>query len=187
MLINVVLTNGSKRQIFALPCYIYRDVRAPVLCRRFEQRLVTNWRQVQLNAVWQRLYSQTDEAMQVRDAKSLASAHICAAMRSRHTRPAAPQVLLLSMCECHRGTDRHLLAHDMQVYASFKYPRTEIQRLRPGKLLQQATDFSPNMLSSPDTGESRRVGPFHMKPATAIRSAHQCPFHERFTPTTTRL
>ncbi|CAK0753060.1 hypothetical protein CVIRNUC_002192 [Coccomyxa viridis] len=87
--------------------------------RRFEQRLVTNWRQVQLNAVWQRLYSQTDEAM--------------------------------------------------QVYASFKYPRIDIQRLRPGKLLQQATDFSPNMLSSPDTGESRRVGPFHMKPATAIR------------------
>ena len=35
------------------------------LCRRFEQRLVTNWRQVQLNAAWQRLYSQTDEAMQV--------------------------------------------------------------------------------------------------------------------------
>ncbi len=34
-------------------------------CRRFEQRLVTNWRQVQLNAAWQRLYSQTDEAMQV--------------------------------------------------------------------------------------------------------------------------
>jgi len=36
-----------------------------LLCRRFEQRLVTNWRQVQLNASWQRLYSQTDEAMQV--------------------------------------------------------------------------------------------------------------------------
>ncbi|CAL5227592.1 g10591 [Coccomyxa viridis] len=87
--------------------------------RRFEQRLVTNWRQVQLNAAWQRLYSQTDEAM--------------------------------------------------QVYASYKYPRTDIQRLRPGKLLQQATDFTPNMLSSPDSGESRRVGPFHMKPATAIR------------------
>ncbi len=26
---------------------------------------MTNWRQVQLNAAWQRLYSQTDEAMQV--------------------------------------------------------------------------------------------------------------------------
>lgn len=58
-----------------------------------------------------------------------------------------------------------------QVYASYKYPRTDIHRLRPGKLMQQATDFTPNMLSSPDTGESRRVGPFHMKPATAIRSA----------------
>ncbi len=58
----------------------------------------------------------------------------------------------------------------VQVYASYKYPRTDIQRLRPGKLLQQATDFTPNMLSSPDSGESRRVGPFHMKPATAIRS-----------------
>ena len=57
------------------------NVRVLQLCRRFEQRLVTNWRQVQLNAVWQRLYSQTDEAMQVRHANPLASAHIHAAMQ----------------------------------------------------------------------------------------------------------
>ena len=94
---------------------------------------------------------------------------------------------MLSMREYPIGTVRHLLAYDVQVYASFKYPRTDIQRLRPGKLLQQATDFSPNMLSSPDTGESRRVGPFHMKPATAIRSAHMCPVHRISTPATTRL
>ena len=93
----------------------------------------------------------------------------------------------MSVYECPIGTIRHLLACDVQVYASFKYPRIDIQRLRPGKLLQQATDFSPNMLSSPDTGESRRVGPFHMKPATAIRSAHLCPLHRVSVPTTNRL
>ena len=58
----------------------------------------------------------------------------------------------------------------VQIYASWKYPRIDIHQLRPGKLVQQATDFTPIMLSSPDTGEARRVGPFHMKPATAIRS-----------------
>lgn len=63
----------------------------------------------------------------------------------------------------------------MQVYGSYKYPRTDIHRLRPGKIIQQATGFTPNILSSPDTGESRRVGPFHMKPATAIRSARHLP------------
>ena len=90
LLTNVVLTSGRGQQIFALSCHIGMDIRLPNLCRRFEQRLVTNWRQVQLNAVWQRLYSQTDEAMQVRHAMSLAGAHSYAAMQ-RRTRLAAKE------------------------------------------------------------------------------------------------
>jgi hypothetical protein len=56
-----------------------------------------------------------------------------------------------------------------QVYASYKYPRAEVQRLRPGPAIAQAQPFSGRMLTSAATGETRRVGPFHMKPATALR------------------
>lgn len=56
-----------------------------------------------------------------------------------------------------------------QVYASYKYPRAEVQRLRPGRTVTQATEFTPRMLTSAATGETRRVGPFHMKPDTALR------------------
>ncbi len=64
----------------------------------------------------------------------------------------------------------------MQVYASYKYPRTNLENLRPGKFLQQATDLHPSMLSS-DMGEDRRVDPFDMKPATLIRLAHHLHTH----------
>ncbi|CAL5223953.1 g6557 [Coccomyxa viridis] len=56
----------------------------------------------------------------------------------------------------------------MQVYASYKYPRTEIENLRPGKLLQQATDSHPSVLFSSKSGDGPQLGPFHMKPATLI-------------------
>ena len=47
----------------SMPCL--HECQVSNLRRRFEQQLVTNWRQVQINAAWQRLYFQTDEAMQV--------------------------------------------------------------------------------------------------------------------------
>ena len=56
-----------------------------------------------------------------------------------------------------------------QVYGSYKYPRAEVQRLRPGPAVAQAQAFSARMLTSSATGETRRVGPFHMKPGTALR------------------
>ncbi|KAK9906709.1 hypothetical protein WJX75_006533 [Coccomyxa subellipsoidea] len=56
----------------------------------------------------------------------------------------------------------------MQVYASYKYPRSEISGLRPGRLVTQATEFTPRMLTS-SNGETRRMGPFDMKPGTALR------------------
>ena len=60
----------------------------------------------------------------------------------------------------------------VQVYAGYKYPRTSLQRLKPGKLLLRATELYPSMLSSSDSGESPLVEPFYIKPATLIRSAH---------------
>ncbi|CAL8462316.1 g1849 [Coccomyxa elongata] len=57
----------------------------------------------------------------------------------------------------------------MQVYASYKYPRSEVQQLRPGRVVTQATEFTPRMLTSAATGETRRVGPFDMKPNIALR------------------
>ncbi len=57
----------------------------------------------------------------------------------------------------------------MQVYASYKYPRLEVQQLRPGRVVTQATEFTPRMLTSAATGETCRVGPFDMKPNIALR------------------
>ena len=57
----------------------------------------------------------------------------------------------------------------MQIYASYKYPRSEINALRPGAAVQIARKFDPNMVTSDHDGGTRRVGPFQMKPAVALR------------------
>ncbi|MEW5313915.1 MAG: hypothetical protein WDW38_005447 [Sanguina aurantia] len=57
----------------------------------------------------------------------------------------------------------------MQTYASFKYPRSDIDVLRPGPLLQLARSLDPEMLksSSGSPGTLRTVGPFTMRPEAA--------------------
>ena len=55
-----------------------------------------------------------------------------------------------------------------QVYGSYKYIRVEMDRLRPGAALAEAVEFSGDLLASPGGG-TRRVGPFTMKPHTALR------------------
>ncbi|KAK9807034.1 hypothetical protein WJX72_011376 [[Myrmecia] bisecta] len=57
-----------------------------------------------------------------------------------------------------------------QIYASHKYPRSEINYMRPGPHVAAAQAFEPPMLEAPD-GSTRRVGPFTMKPAVAQRFA----------------
>jgi hypothetical protein len=63
----------------------------------------------------------------------------------------------------------------VQVYASYKYPRAQVQRLRPGRAVEQAGEFTRSTLTS-SSGDTRRVGPFHMKPDTALRYMPTCAF-----------
>lgn len=57
----------------------------------------------------------------------------------------------------------------LQVYASYKYPRSEIDKLRPGPTASLARKFDGTMVVSDFDQSTRRVGPFQMKPATALR------------------
>lgn len=59
--------------------------------------------------------------------------------------------------------------HYWQVYASYKYPRPEINRLKPGPAAAIAHSFDGSMVVSDFDGSTRRVGPFQMKPAVALR------------------
>ena len=67
----------------------------------------------------------------------------------------------------------------MQLYASYKYPRGEIHKLKPGTAASLAQPLTPDMLQSPD-GSTRRVGPFNMKPDTAKKYTYsQIVSHQR--------
>eukprot|EP00775_Hariotina_reticulata_P011546 gene11546-11689_t len=59
----------------------------------------------------------------------------------------------------------------MQLYASWKYNRRDVEVLRPGPLLQMARAITPDMLqATPGSGtDTRRVGPFTLDPQQARR------------------
>jgi len=57
----------------------------------------------------------------------------------------------------------------VQVYASYKYPRRQIDQLRPGATISLARPFESSMVDSDFDGSTRRVGPFQMKPDVALR------------------
>ena len=58
-----------------------------------------------------------------------------------------------------------------QVYGAYKYPRAQMHQLRPGAAVAQAGPMTPQTLTSPADGATRRVGPFEMKPQVALRCA----------------
>ena len=64
-----------------------------------------------------------------------------------------------------QGFDCYLV----QIYASYKYPRTDIDRLKPGAAASIARKFDRSMVVSAYDQSTRRVGPFQMKPAVALR------------------
>lgn len=61
-----------------------------------------------------------------------------------------------------------------QVYGAYKYPRAQMHQLRPGAAVAQAGAMTPQTLTSPADGATRRVGPFEMKPQVALRCATPC-------------
>ena len=61
-----------------------------------------------------------------------------------------------------------------QVYGAYKYPRAQMHQLRPGAAVAQAGPMTPQTLTSPADGATRRVGPFEMKPQVALRCATPC-------------
>lgn len=56
-----------------------------------------------------------------------------------------------------------------QVYGAYKYPRAQMHQLRPGPAVAGAGPLTPQVLTSPADGATRRVGPFEMKPQVALR------------------
>lgn len=60
-------------------------------------------------------------------------------------------------------------SYSLQIYASYKYPRTEIDKLKPGAASSIARKFDRSMVVSAYDESTRRVGPFQMKPAVALR------------------
>ena len=60
-------------------------------------------------------------------------------------------------------------AADRQVYGAYKYPRAQMHQLRPGPAVAAAGPLTPQVLTSPADGATRRVGPFEMKPQVALR------------------
>eukprot|EP00884_Botryococcus_braunii_P021726 jgi/Botrbrau1/8237/Bobra.0392s0032.1 len=61
----------------------------------------------------------------------------------------------------------------LQVYGSWKYLRAEVHALKPGDLVERARPLTPDLLTSPTDGSTRRIAPFHMTPATAVRLASE--------------
>ena len=57
----------------------------------------------------------------------------------------------------------------LQIYASYKYPRPEVDKLKPGAAASIARKFDGSMVVSDYDKSTRRVGPFQMKPAVALR------------------
>jgi len=57
------------------------------------------------------------------------------------------------------------------VYGAYKYPRGQMHQLRPGAAVAEAGPMTPDVLASPADGATRRVGPFEMKPAVALKCA----------------
>ena len=64
-----------------------------------------------------------------------------------------------------------------QVYGAYKYPRAQMHQLRPGAAVAQAGPMTPQTLTSPADGATRRVGPFEMKPQVALRCVNTMQVH----------
>ncbi len=57
------------------------------------------------------------------------------------------------------------------MYGAYKYARGQMHQLRPGAAVAEAGPMTPDVLASPADGATRRVGPFEMKPAVALKCA----------------
>lgn len=55
---------------------------------------------------------------------------------------------------------------EMQIVASYHYPRSDILKLRPGPNVASATQVDRHMMTSPSDGSTRRVSAFEMKAET---------------------